>query len=255
MPKTKKVAMPSQNELVLCTVNRITPYAAWCKLDEYGTEGMIHVSEVAGKWVHDIREFVKTGKQYVAKVVRVDPEKNIVNLSLKRVSRKDEKDKLNYVHQQKRADKILFQAAQNAGVPEKEMTAASEIMKGKFGELFAALEEIGQDDTLIQKMGINKKLGAALAEILKKTFKERETVIKAEIDVKSYKPDGVNRIKSILKKLESNGIEVRYLSAPRYRIEMKTTDPKAAEKKVRESLESVIKDAKKNNVEMSYKIG
>jgi len=33
MPKRK--GLPEWGELVLCTVERITPYAAWCKLEEY----------------------------------------------------------------------------------------------------------------------------------------------------------------------------------------------------------------------------
>ena len=75
----KRKEMPDWGEFVLCTVERITPYAAWCRMDEYpGIEGMIHVSEVSGKWVHDIREFVKPNKQYVAKVVKIDYQKNAV---------------------------------------------------------------------------------------------------------------------------------------------------------------------------------
>ena len=47
----KKKGLPKWSELVLCTTTRITPFAAWCTLDEYETEdgspieGMIHISK------------------------------------------------------------------------------------------------------------------------------------------------------------------------------------------------------------------
>jgi len=67
-----KKGFPEFGELVLCTVTRVTTFAAWCKLEEYpNIEGMVHISEVVGKWIYDIREFVKEGKQYVAKVIKL----------------------------------------------------------------------------------------------------------------------------------------------------------------------------------------
>ncbi|MEM7821706.1 MAG: S1 RNA-binding domain-containing protein, partial [Candidatus Aenigmatarchaeota archaeon] len=104
----RKRGLPKWSELVLVTVEKLSPYAAWCKLIEYpGVEGMIHVSEVAGKWVHDIRDFIKINKQYVAKVIKVDYQKNFVNLSLKRVSKQDEKEKMNFFRKEQRAEKLL----------------------------------------------------------------------------------------------------------------------------------------------------
>ena len=83
----KRKGFPSVGEVVLVTVKNITPYSALCTLDEYpGKEGMIHVSEVSGKWVRDIKKFVKKGKQYAAKVTRTDESKGHINLSLKRLS-------------------------------------------------------------------------------------------------------------------------------------------------------------------------
>lgn len=44
----KRKGLPEWGEFVLATVERITPYAAWCRLEEYpGIEGMVHVSEVS----------------------------------------------------------------------------------------------------------------------------------------------------------------------------------------------------------------
>ncbi len=255
VPMIKRKGLPTFGELVLCTVSKISPYAAWCTLDEYeNLEGMIHISEVAGKWVHDIREFVKQNKQYVTKVVRIDEEKGIINLSIKKVSKNEEKNKLNSFRKEQRAEKILEQSAQILG---KNLQQAYEevgyLLQEKFGELFVAVEEIKKDKKVLDKLNIPKKWTDVLVEIIEKTIKEKEIVLKAELELKSYSGSGINDIKKLLSDLQNSGANVRYISAPKYRIELKTKDPKHDEKKLRENLESALKTIKQLHGEGSYK--
>ncbi len=253
----KKKGIPEWGEFVLCRVTRITPYAAWCQLEEYtNAEGMIHVSEVAGKWVHDIRDFVKEGKRYIAKVVRIDRQKNFINLSLKKVTKQDEREKLNAFKREQRAEKMLEQAAKELG---KNIEQAYEevgfLLQEKFGELFAAFEEANEEKDILIKKGISKQWADAISKVIEKSFKEKEILIKAEIELKSYANDGVEKIKEVLSNLsKKTGANVKYISAPKYRVEVKTTDPKNTEKKLRECLEEVVKQIKQFDGEGSYKL-
>jgi len=252
----KRKGLPEWGELVLCTVQRISPYAAWCKLGEYpGVEGMIHVSEVSGKWVHDIREFVKVNKQYVAKVVKIDYQKNFVNLSLKRVSEEEKKEKMNAYRKEQRAEKILEQVAKDFG---KTLDQAYEevgfLLQEKFGELFVAFEEARKSPEILVKKGVPEKWANALIEAIEKSFKEKEIVIKAELELKSYASDGIKKIKEILLELEKEGVKVKYISAPRYRVEIEGKNPKMLEKKLTENLEKLVKEIKKAEGEGSYRL-
>lgn len=253
----KRKGLPEWGEFVLATVERITPYAAWCRLDEYPEiEGMVHVSEVSGKWVHDIREFVKVNKQYVAKVVKIDYQKNFVNLSLKRVSKLEEKEKMNVFRKEQRAEKILEQAAKEQG---KNLNQAYEevgfVLQEKFGELWVAFEEAKKSPDILIKRGIPEKWVKILGAIFEKEFREKEIIIKAELEIKSFANDGVERIKEILKNLEENtGSSVRSISPPKYRVELQTKDPKAGEKKLKEGLEAVLKQIKQAEGEGNYKL-
>ena len=249
--------LPEWGEFVLCRVTRITPYAAWCQLEEYpGIEGMIHVSEVAGKWVHDIRDFVKDGKQYVAKVVRVDYQKNFINLSIKRVNKQEERQKLNQYRRGQRGEKMLEQAAKEMGKNlEKAYEEVGFLLQEKFGELFSAFEESRESKDVLIKEGVSKQWADAISKVAGRSFKEKETVIKAEIELKSYAKDGLDKIKEILTNLEKKtGVDVKYISAPKYRIEIKTIDPKNAEKNLKEGLEEAIKQIKQFEGEGSYKL-
>jgi len=251
----KRKDLPKRNEVVLCTIKRITPYAAWCDLDEFtDLEGMIHVSEVVGKWVHDIREYVKQNKQYPAKVTRIDEEKGHINLSLKRVSKSEQKEKMNVVKMSQRAEKILEQIGGQVGKNlDQTYEEVGNLLEEKFGELFVAFEEIRKKKDELEKLKLSKMWNDAIVTVIEKSFKEKQIILKVELEIKSYAGDGVNKIKTAIGDLEKKGFNVKYISAPLFKIEMKTTDPKAGEKKMKEALENLVENEKKIQGEVVYR--
>ena len=266
----KKKGMPKWGEHVLCTITRVTPFAAWCVLDEYETkdgsriECMIHISEVAGKWVKDIRDFVKPNKQYVAKVVRIDYQKGHLNLSLKRISKFDKKEAMENYRRAKRAVGILTQATKRVGKGEndaqEEVVSKLEKMfyekesAEKF-DLFSAFEEANENPDILAEAGITKEWADAIVEIIKKNFRVKERTLKAVLDLSSTAPDGVKTIKKVLSNLEkATGANVKYISAPRYSVDIKSKNPKEAENKLREGLEGAIKEIKAAGGDGNYKL-
>lgn len=256
----KRKGMPKWGELVLCTVTRITPFAAWCTLDEYENEdgsrveGMIHISEVAGKWVKDIRKFVKPNKQYVTKVVRIDYQKGHLNLSLKRVTKFDKKEKTERFRREKRGIGIITQIAKRVGKKEDEVYSDLESkIPGEFEDPFALFEEINEDMAILENSKLSKKMKDAINEVVEKNFRIKEKTIKVSLDMSTTAPDGTKKLKKILGELEKDtGAQVKYISAPKYQVEMQTKDPKEAEKKMRAGIEDAIKKMKKAGGAGSY---
>jgi translation initiation factor 2 subunit 1 len=254
----RKKGLPKWSELVLVTVEKLTPYAAWCKLVEYPevNEGMIHVSEVAGKWVHDIRDFVKVKKQYVAKVIKIDYQKNTVNLSLKRVSKLDEKEKMNEFRREQRAEKLLEMTAKELG---KTLDQAYEevgfLLQEKFGGLSIAFEEARKSKEKLIEIGISQEWAEAIAKMAEESIQEKEFEIKAELELKSFAEDGIEKIKELLSEIEKKtGGKVKYISAPKYRVEVKGKEPKALEKKLVQELEAACEKIKKFDGEGKFKL-
>jgi Translation initiation factor 2, alpha subunit (eIF-2alpha) len=226
----KKKGLPQINELVLVTVKRVTPFAAWCSLDEYeSVEGMIHISEVAGKWVYDIRNFVKEGKQYVAKVLKVDHEKNQVNLSLKRVSPSEKKSKMNEFRREAKAEKMLEKVAKEMGKTlEEAYEEVGKVLKENFGDLFSAFESVKESPEVLDELPIEKGWKDALKSIAEKAMKQKEVTLKADLEIRSYAPDGIEKIKEILIALQNKtGGKVSYIAASKYRLTFNHQKPKS----------------------------
>src|SRR3972149_1477812 len=147
-----KKALPEVGELVICRISKINPHSAFAVLEEYGTEGMIHISEVSTGWVKDIRKFVKLDALTVAKVMRMD-ERGNVSLSLKRVSKSDENRRMKAYRMEQRAEKMLELAAQKLGKTAQEAhDEVGNIMQQNFGSLYDTfLAAVQKPDSLAKK--------------------------------------------------------------------------------------------------------
>jgi translation initiation factor 2 subunit 1 len=237
----KKRGLPNIHELVVVKIAEVTQFAAWCDLLEYDVKGMIPISEAAGKWIFDVREVVKEGEVKVAKVIKVEEDKNLVHLSLKRVSKIDEKEKLNEFRKEERGEKLLEMAAKKLGKNlEEAYKEVGFLLQEKFGSLYDAIINIKKLSSKLEKLNVPKDWINAISEIVEKSVKEKEIELKFELETKSLEPNGIEIIKSILKEVEERtGGKVRYLSAPVYRLEFKTIDPKKDEKKILTVLEKM----------------
>jgi small subunit ribosomal protein S1 len=76
-----------EGDLVEATVTKLTKYGAFARIeDEYGLEGLIHISEMAEDRIEHPQEVVQKGETVTARVIRVDPDQRQLGLSMKQVS-------------------------------------------------------------------------------------------------------------------------------------------------------------------------
>jgi len=94
LPLSRK-SIPDEGDLVLCTVKNITNHGAYVVLDEFNDlTGFVHISEIASRWIKNIRNFVREEQKIVAKVLRVNKTKNQIDLSIRRVKEQQKKNKI-----------------------------------------------------------------------------------------------------------------------------------------------------------------
>jgi translation initiation factor 2 subunit 1 len=234
----RKKGMPQVDELVMCEVMKINPNSAYAKLLEYDRTGMIHVSEVAKRWVRDIREFVKERQVVVCKVIGIDRE--YISLSIKRINKNQADRKFQEYKRERNAEKFLEQVAKQFNMTIEQ--AYEEIgyeLDDKFGGLHRTFELAISNPELLAEKGIAKKWADAIIDIARKSFVEKTYEIKAVLTLTTTAPDGIDSLKKALVGIAGKGLDVKYISAPTYQVSGSGKNAK----KLRETLEAACEEA------------
>ncbi|MCS7385685.1 MAG: translation initiation factor IF-2 subunit alpha [archaeon GB-1867-005] len=240
--------LPELGELVMATVAEVFDRGAYVILDEYGEiEGYVPIGEVSSSWVHNIRDFLKEGRKVVLKVIRVDPRKGHVDLSLRRVTAKERKEKLLEWKRLQRAEKFLEMAADRLGKTlDEAYEEAGWPMEDYFGEIFAGFEAAAMKGVEpLLKAGVPGKWAEVLAELAKAYIELPEVKISGILQLTSAAPDGVLRVKeALMKAAEAGGkydisFRIYTVGSPRYRIDITARNYQIAEA----AMESIVKAA------------
>lgn len=242
----KKKGFPEVGELAVCHISRVNPHSAFAVLEEYGIEGMIHISEVSRGWVRDIRQFVRLNEMKVAKIIGID-DKGRVSLSLKRVSETDKNRKMKSYRLEQRAGKMLQLAAQALKRTEEQEDIALKLQEG-FGSVYDGLLALLQKPGAVEKR-IPAEWASALKEIVEKNIEQKEFEFRARLTIKTFKPNGVYIIKNILSEAERMRLSVHYIAAPSYLVKYKSKNAKKGEK---EFLEKLGRLAENKDAEVSF---
>ena len=245
---------PEVGDLVIATVLKITSYGAYVRLDEYNKEGLLHVSEVASRWVRNIRDYVREGQKVVLKVLRVQADKGQVDLSRRRVTKREKKEKLLLWKKDRKAESLLRTAAEKLNISfEDAYERAGALIENAFGELHDGLEKAAKDgvDVLLD-LGINKELAVTLEAIAKEKIQISLVNVKGILKLQNSKPDGVLLIKETLKhakevgEAEGGNMSVYLVSPPKYRIVVAAEDYKSAESILETTTQSALKAIEKS---------
>lgn len=71
-------------QLVSATITKLASFGAFARVDE-GIEGLVHVSELSDRRINHPKEVVKEGDVLQLRVIKIEPERRRLGLSLKRV--------------------------------------------------------------------------------------------------------------------------------------------------------------------------
>ena len=251
---------PEVGDLVIATVERITDYGVYVRLDEYDKEGLLHVSEVASRWVRNIRDYVREGQKVVLKVLRVKADKGQVDLSRRRVTKRDKKEKIQSWKKDRKAESLLRTAAEKLNISfEDAYEQGGALIENAFGALYEGLEKTAKDGVeVLLELGINQELADALTEIAQDKIQVSLVNVKGILELQNPSPKGVLVIKDALRQAqevgEAEGAEVAiYLvSPPNYRIVVAAEDYKSAESILEKSTDSAIDYISKNGGKGSF---
>uniref|UniRef100_A9A8V6 Translation initiation factor 2 subunit alpha n=1 Tax=Methanococcus maripaludis (strain C6 / ATCC BAA-1332) TaxID=444158 RepID=A9A8V6_METM6 len=248
---------PEEGDIVIGNVIDVKSFGAFIELLEYpGKEGMVHISEVSSGWIKNIRDHIKKGQRVVAKVMRVTPHKNQIDLSLKRATDQQKKVKVQEWKRFQRAEKLLQFASEKLGKPiEEGWEVVGYPLIDEFGELYDAFESIvieGKEVLDELETPLPQEWADVIYEIASENIELSSVKVAGIVSLTTTDPTGVKIIKNGLKKaLKANPYEdvevnITYIGAPKYRVEVLAPDYKSGEDVLRKVSEEAIDFIKKH---------
>ena len=248
----RKQEWPEIGDLVVATVEQVTDFGAYVKLDEYDKKGLLHISEVSSSWIRNIRDFIREGQKVVLKVLRVDAEKGHIDLSLRRVTKREKIEKIMSWKRERKAETLLRSVAEKTGLPLEEVyEKAAAPMEKEYG-LYEGFEKVVKEGVAtLTKIGVPEKLAVVINEIAKDRMRVPMVKVKGVVELRCNKPQGVKIIKEAFlnaKKAEkSRDAKLRFyvVAAPKYCIEVMAENYKHAENVLQKVAENIVSNVVK----------
>jgi len=256
----RKPEYPEIGDLIIATIETVTDYGAYAKLDEYNKRGLLHVSEISSSWIRNIRDFVREGQKMVLKVLRVDMEKGHIDLSLRRVNKRERIEKVLSWKKERKADALLKGVSEKIGLPVEEVyQKAGSLIEEKYplydGFEKAALE--GPD--VLTKIGVPEDLAKVFAEVARERIHVKLVKVRGTLEIRCIKPNGVKLIKDAFlsaenaEKTEDSEVRFYVMAAPKYSVEVLAPNYKRAEDVFQKVAQAVVTNITKSGGTGSFK--
>jgi len=242
----RKPQWPEVGDLVIATIETVTDYGAYAKLDEYDKRGLLHVSEISSSWIRNIRDFVREGQKLVLKVLRIDLEKGHIDLSLRRVTKRERIDKVLSWKQERKAEALLRGVAEKVALTNEELyEKAGKLIEEKYG-LYEGFEKAAIEGTeALTEIGVPENLASAFVTVAQERIHPKLVKVKGILEIRCMKPNGVKIIKEAFLKAKSDKtkdatVTFYVIAAPKYSIEAAAENYKRAEEVLQKAAQSVV---------------
>lgn len=266
MPKSRS-PFPNEGDFVVGRVENIQNQYVYVELLDYDglpsedhAKGMIHISEISSRWVKNIRNYFREGQRMVLRVTRVDPSKGHVDLSLRRTNVAQRKNKMKEWKYAVKLENLLQflcdeyddlsleEAYGKIGFP------VLEHFNDNYQETIEELKENG-DEILENLTDIPKDMRDTFLKIVNENVEISTVNIVGKIKLKFDHPNGVELIKETLIEAKNvleepkptRKLDISYIAAPFYRVEIISKDYLDAESILSDALEVVEEKVEENN--------
>ncbi len=238
---------PDPGELVVGKIDEIEDFGVFVDLEEYEDKrGLIHISEVASGWIKNVRDHVREGQIVVCKVLDVDEGHEQIDLSLKDVNDHQRSEKIQQWKNEQKADNWMDLAFE--GLDDESYTAVANELIGAHGSLYEGFKQAAiHGEEALEGSDISTEELEAIVETARENVSVPYVNVTGYVDLENPSPTGVDGIREALEAAEGNGdvpdevdLEVSYVGAPEYRIEVKAPNYKTAEAQLEESAERAV---------------
>jgi len=247
-----KPKWPESGDLVIATINNVMDYGAYANLDEYSKKGFLHISEISSARIRNVRDYVRENQKMVLKVLRVDVEKGHIDLSLRRVTKRERIEKVKSWKKDRKGEALLNEVAARAALSKDEAwQKVGAVLAENYG-LYEGFEKVVKEsvEPLI-KLGIPEDLAKIIAQVAEERIRVKLVKVRGVLEVRCMKPNGVRCIQKAFteakKSNEAKDVKIDFavIAAPKYRVEVSADSWKRAEELLVKVSESVTKNVTK----------
>jgi len=261
-----KTKFPREGEFIVCKVTQVEHQYVYVDLIDYeglpsdeSARGMIHISEISSRWIKNIRNFVRIGQRLVLRVLRVDNEKGHIDLSLRRVNSAQKKNRIKEWKYALKFENLLQFLVELEDV-DLSLDKAYELIGFPVLDLFdsfqEAVEGAKEDGTeiLSNLEGVSEKIQTLLLKIIDENVNISTVTISGMIKLSFNSENGIELIRdSLLEALklvestETRNVNINYIAAPLYKLEIVSKDYLDAENILSDVLETIEQKSEGTN--------
>ncbi|MFX1327954.1 MAG: translation initiation factor IF-2 subunit alpha [Promethearchaeota archaeon] len=258
-----KTKFPREGEFVIAKVTEIQDQYVYVDLIDYeGLEseecarGMIHVSEISSRWIKNIRNYVRVAQRIVLRVLRVDPIKGHIDLSLRRVNSAQRENRLKEWKYGLKLENLLQFLIETEGI-EMTLDEAYDLIGfpvlDKFYSYQEAIESLKENgEEILADLDISDDIKSAFLKLVDEHVKISTVSISGKVKLTFNSVNGIDQIKesliealNIIEPKKTRNIIIHYIAAPFYRLEVVSKDYLDAENILADALEIIEHKAQK----------
>ena len=248
--------LPEVGEIVVATITKLGDHGAYATLDEYNKiQGFLHVSEIAHGWVRNVSKYVKEGEKKVLLVKKISKGREEIDLSLKQVSREQQKRKLLDVKRFEKGKGIIKNIQEKTKLSDSDIGKLEDKILSKYDSIYDGIVDIATNGIKVfTDLKLPKKTQDVIEEVGNK-IKLPSVEIRGILELTDSSSNGVENIRNSLQgfeKTDQNNVNILYVGAPKYRISVTASDFKSAEKTLKPILEKIEKSIEKNKGDFKF---
>lgn len=233
----QKSGLPQESEIVVCTVTRVMSHSVFVSLNAYQNKSaMLHISEVSPGRIRNLRDYVKEGKVVICKVLSVNPEKEHIDVSLRRVGESMRMQMQNMLKKEANAEKILEHFCKEKKIDvKKAYDKLYKIISKDYEQIHEAFLDYVTGEYAFEKSGFTPKQHDEFLELIKSRIKPPQVEITGKITSTLYDGDGVQKIRALFseaKKIDQD-VTLTYNGGGHYNIRCVKEDFKEAIKSIK----------------------
>ncbi len=265
----KQARFPEQDELVVAQVIHVERMHIYCDLEDYEgnssgrrARGMVHISELANRWIRNISNYVKINQRIVLKVLRVNPDKGHIDLSLRRVNNEQQNSVMSDWKFERKCENLfrLFGSQNNMELNEVYEKIGFPLMDtyGTLHDAFDAIKEDGIEELKKLEIDAPDEIITKLFTLIDSNIALSQVEIEGKFEIIVYDENGVEVIKNAfkaareIKKDKLMDLSIHYIGAPTYSMRITASNYRQAEGYLKEVTSTIQKLIEKNNGEYLF---